>query len=50
MSERIDGEAFTFDDVMLLPLASEVLPSEVDVGSRITKNVGLNIPIVSGSM
>ena len=50
MSERIDGEAFTFDDVMLLPLASEVLPSEVDVGSRITKNVGLNIPIVSAAM
>jgi IMP dehydrogenase len=50
MSDRIKGEALTFDDVMLLPLASEVLPSEIDIRSRITKNVSLNIPIVSAAM
>jgi len=50
MSDRVEGEALTFDDVMLLPLASEVLPSEVDIRSRITKNVSLNIPIVSAAM
>jgi IMP dehydrogenase len=50
MSDRIRGEALTFDDVMLVPLASEVLPSQVDIRSRITRNVSLNIPIVSAAM
>jgi IMP dehydrogenase len=50
MSERIRGEALTFDDVMLLPLASDVLPSEVDIRSRLTRNISLNIPIVSAAM
>jgi IMP dehydrogenase len=50
VSDRIGGEALTFDDVMLVPLASEILPSEVDVRSRITRNVSLNIPIVSAAM
>ncbi len=50
MSDRIKGEALAFDDVMLLPLASEVLPSQVDVRSRITRKVSLNIPIVSAAM
>jgi IMP dehydrogenase len=50
MSDRMKGEALTFDDVMLLPLASEVLPSEVDIRSRVTKNVSLNVPIVSAAM
>jgi IMP dehydrogenase len=50
MGDRIEGEALTFDDVMLLPQASDVLPSEVDVRSRLSKNVGLNIPIVSAAM
>jgi IMP dehydrogenase len=50
MNDRIGGEALTFDDVMLLPLASEVLPGEVDIRSRLTRNVSLNIPIVSAAM
>jgi len=40
----------TFDDVLLVPQASEVLPSQVDVATRITKTVALNIPIVSSAM
>ena len=50
MSDRIGAEALTFDDVMLLPLASDVLPSEVDIRTRLTRNVCLNIPVVSAAM
>jgi IMP dehydrogenase len=50
MSERIRGEALTFDDVLLLPARSEVLPSQVDVATRLTRSIQLNIPIVSAAM
>jgi IMP dehydrogenase len=50
LSEISRGEALTFDDVLLIPLKSEVLPSEVDTRTRLTKNVVLNIPIVSAAM
>ncbi len=50
MSERIRGEALTFDDVLLLPAESDVLPSQVDVRTRLTRNISLNIPIVSAAM
>jgi len=40
----------TFDDVLLLPAASEVMPGQVEVGTRVTKTVGLNIPILSSAM
>ncbi|HSW64710.1 MAG TPA: IMP dehydrogenase [Dissulfurispiraceae bacterium] len=40
----------TFDDVLLLPAMSDVLPTEVDVGTNLTKNIRLNIPIVSAAM
>jgi IMP dehydrogenase len=40
----------TFDDVLLVPQASEIMPSQVDVATRLTKTVGLNIPIVSSAM
>jgi IMP dehydrogenase len=43
-------EYLTFDDVMLLPAYSEVLPAEVDVKSRLTKNIRLNIPLLSAAM
>ncbi len=42
--------AFTFDDILLLPGYSEVLPSEVDVRTRFTRNISINIPIVSAAM
>jgi IMP dehydrogenase len=43
-------EALTFDDVLLVPQKSEVLPSEVDVRTRLTRNILLNVPIVSAAM
>src|SRR5262245_56751479 len=51
---RIDNsappEAFTFDDVLLRPGLSEILPSQADVRTRITREIGLNIPIVASAM
>src|SRR5688572_29572316 len=49
LDERVP-EALTFDDVLLVPQKSEVLPSEVDVRTRLTRNITLNVPIVSASM
>jgi IMP dehydrogenase len=43
-------EALTFDDVLLQPGLSDVMPSEVDIGSRITRAIALNIPIVASAM
>ena len=43
-------EALTFDDVLIRPGASEVLPSDVDVRSRITRSIPLNLPIVASAM
>ena len=43
-------EALTFDDVLLIPAKSSVLPSQVDVSTRLTSNIRLNIPIVSAAM
>ncbi len=43
-------EAYTFDDVLLRPGLSDVLPSEVDIGSRITRAISLNIPVVASAM
>ncbi|WP_279099640.1 IMP dehydrogenase [Gordonia bronchialis] len=40
----------TFDDVLLLPSASDVIPSEVDTSSRVTKNISLRVPLVSSAM
>ena len=42
--------AFTFDDLLLLPGASAVLPSEVDLSTRLTQRIRLNIPIISAAM
>jgi IMP dehydrogenase len=50
MDERIAYQGITFDDVLLEPGYSEVVPAEVDVKSFITRNVKLNIPIVSSPM
>jgi len=43
-------EALTFDDVLLLPGRSDVLPTAVDTSARLTRNIRLNIPIVSAAM
>ena len=49
-SEGILREAYTFDDVLLKPALSDVMPSEVDIRSRITRSVSLNIPIIASAM
>ncbi|WP_404380505.1 IMP dehydrogenase [Caenispirillum salinarum] len=43
-------EALTFDDVLLVPAASEVLPANADVKTRLTRDVTLNIPLMSAAM
>ncbi len=43
-------ECLTFDDVLLVPAYSEVLPSEVDVKTRLTPRIQLNIPLLSAAM
>ena len=47
---RIAQEALTFDDVLLLPDYSEILPREVELRTRITRDIELNVPIVSAAM
>ncbi|MCV6606749.1 MAG: IMP dehydrogenase [Campylobacterales bacterium] len=47
---RIKKKAYTFDDVLLVPAKSEILPKEVNIGTRLTKNITLNIPLVSAAM
>ena len=42
--------ALTFDDVLLVPGPSEVMPGQVDVGSQLTKSIRLNIPMLSSAM
>src|ERR1700746_52778 len=43
-------EAYTFDDVLLKPGLSDILPSEADIRSRVTRDIPLNIPIVASAM
>ncbi len=53
MAKKTNGEfpeALTFDDVLIKPGLSEVLPSDVDIRSRITRSISLNIPIVASAM
>ncbi|GAM55968.1 inosine-5'-monophosphate dehydrogenase [Vibrio ishigakensis] len=47
---RIAKEALTFDDVLLVPAHSTVLPNTADLRTRLTKNINLNIPMISASM
>jgi len=50
MSNTVFPEAMTFDDVLLLPAKSDVLPAETDVSTRFSRNVNLNIPVSSAAM
>ncbi|WP_296763129.1 IMP dehydrogenase [Sediminimonas sp.] len=43
-------EALTFDDVLLVPAASDVLPAAADTGTRVTRDIALNIPLLSSAM
>ena len=47
---RIRKRALTFEDVLLVPAKSEVLPKEVELNTKLTKNISLNIPFVSAAM
>tara|TARA_Y100001935_G_scaffold42263_1_gene34423 strand:- start:499 stop:1971 length:1473 start_codon:yes stop_codon:yes gene_type:complete len=48
--KRIAADAVTFDDVLLVPSFSEVLPSDVSLRSKLTRNIDLNIPMVAAAM
>src|SRR5438105_4641445 len=50
MIQDVLTEGLTFDDVLLEPAHSEVLPAEVDIRTCLTRGIGLNIPIVSSAM
>lgn len=48
--EKFQKEGLTFDDVLIVPAASEVLPNEVDTVTNLTKDIKLNIPLISAGM
>ncbi|MFO8048328.1 MAG: IMP dehydrogenase, partial [Desulfosudaceae bacterium] len=50
MMKIVPEEAYSFDDVMLIPNYSEVLPEDVNTATRLTRNLSLNIPIISAAM
>lgn len=50
MENKILSTAITFDDVLLVPSKSKVLPREVDLRTKLTKNISLNIPLLSAAM
>ena len=50
LKEKIVSEGITFDDVLLVPAYSEVLPREVNTSTRFSKNIKINIPILSAAM
>ena len=50
IADRVKMDGLTFDDVLLIPAFSDVLPREVDLTSRFSRNITLNVPIVSAAM
>lgn len=50
LSEKVISEGLTFDDVLLIPAWSEVLPREVDLRTQFTRNIMLNTPVISAAM
>jgi IMP dehydrogenase len=49
-NNKIDFEGLTFDDILLLPARSEILPRQVDIKTRLTTDIHLNIPFLSAAM
>lgn len=49
-SDKFKGEGLTYDDVLLVPAYSDILPRDVDVTTQLTRNIRLNIPILSAAM
>lgn len=48
--DKFAGEGLTFDDVLLIPAYSDILPREVSISSMVTRNIGINIPLLSAAM
>ncbi len=49
-SDKFFGEGLTYDDVLLVPAYSEILPYQVNIQSQFTKNIAINVPIISAAM
>lgn len=49
-SNKFAGDGLTFDDVLLLPAYSQILPRETDLRTQVTRNISINIPILSAAM
>ncbi|MCG9911828.1 MAG: IMP dehydrogenase [Flavobacteriales bacterium] len=49
-SEKFHNEGFTFDDVLVVPAYSEILPHEAKINTKFSRNISLNVPIVSAAM
>ena len=47
---KIIGEGLTFDDVLLVPAASDVIPKQVNISTRLAKGIELNVPLMSAAM
>ncbi|MEM6334723.1 MAG: IMP dehydrogenase, partial [Planctomycetota bacterium] len=50
MDAKITADGITFDDLLLLPAFSELVPAEVDTSTRLTSRIDLNIPLLSAPM
>lgn len=50
MIKKVSREGLTFDDVLLVPAKSDVLPKQVDLAAPLTRNINLNIPLISAAM
>ena len=50
IADRVVMDGLTFDDVLLIPAYSEVLPRNVDLTTKFSRNITLNIPMVSAAM
>lgn len=50
LNEKVVGEGLTYDDVLLIPAFSQVLPRDVTISSKLTRNITLNTPVVSAAM
>ena len=49
-AQKFVKQGFTFDDVLLIPAASDVLPADIDLRTRLTRKIHLNIPLISAAM
>ncbi|MBC8046793.1 MAG: IMP dehydrogenase [Fimbriimonadaceae bacterium] len=50
LSTKFPGESLTFDDLLVLPAYSEILPREVDISTQLTRNLRINVPVISAAM